>query len=186
MIVSMHHLMGHRILDMAPIPHLVRAQQDAILRIEATALVRRAPPTPDVLAVQIMVRAQRADLLAQEADGRRVFEEVVAVLLAAGAVRLFARDVAVQEVLLGFYGGGGRGEDAEEGGPGVEGGVWNEVGGVLGESWGGGSAGGRVGIGGLRGSHGSLSGRGEKEGVKSSGCSRRWKSELLLKKVKGS
>lgn len=103
MIPRMQHLMRHRILDMPPIPQLVRTQQDPILAIEPATLPRRTPLTPHVLRVDVL--PQFVDLLPQEAYHGAVLQKVVPMLGAARAVGGFFDGVARVEVALSVGGG---------------------------------------------------------------------------------
>lgn len=106
-IPRMHHLMRHRVLDPAPALEQVGAQLDAEPGIEAAehALVRLAAPAADVALVQSA--AELVDVGVQEADDGRVFQQVVALGLAAAAVdRLVAQ---VHIVPVGLLAPGGHG-----------------------------------------------------------------------------
>lgn len=62
----MHHLMGHRILQMPAIPHFVCTHQYPIVRVEPSRLSIRTSSTVNVMARDIS--AQLTDVVAQEAD----------------------------------------------------------------------------------------------------------------------
>lgn len=118
MIVRMHHLMRHGILQMAPIPELVCAQQDAVIRVEATTLGRGAAPAAHVLSIEIV--AQQVEVVAHEAHDGRVLQQPGLLRLAAGAVGRLVQVVFDVEVGVALFWAGGAAEDAEEGRPGVE------------------------------------------------------------------
>lgn len=65
-VIRVNHLMGHRVLQVSLVFHLVCADQNAILRIEAACFPVRAAAAVDVVAVEIA--AQLADVVAEEAD----------------------------------------------------------------------------------------------------------------------
>ena len=58
--------MSHSVLLMSTIPHLVRAEHDAVFRVEASAASGFAAPAADVPVVY--VGAQVVYLVAKEAD----------------------------------------------------------------------------------------------------------------------
>lgn len=67
-VVCMNHLMRQGILQMALIPHLVRANLDPVVRIKTAGLARRAAGASDVVAVE--VSSELADVVAQKTDDR--------------------------------------------------------------------------------------------------------------------
>lgn len=123
-IPRMHHLVRQRILQMPTTAHLIRADQDAMIRTKPTALAhtprlpllggialgvalrhhldaRRAAAAPHVLSVQLAV--QRGNVVVHETDDGAVAEQVLAPLVALGAVARFVADVGVfaEEVFAG-------------------------------------------------------------------------------------
>ena len=72
MIVCVDHLMCHGIFHVTSVSEFVGAQQDAKLRVEATALLCSAALNTHVCLVQVM--AQQVDVVAHEPHYRRVFE----------------------------------------------------------------------------------------------------------------
>jgi len=68
----MHHLMRHRILQMALVPQHVRTNHDTVLRIEPAALRRLAPSTPHVVFVDVL--PQQIDVVPHEPDHGAVLE----------------------------------------------------------------------------------------------------------------
>ena len=116
-VVGVHHLMRHGILHVAAVPELVRAQQDAVLWVEAAALRGSAAPAPHVLGVQIV--AQQVDVVAHEADDGRVLQEPGFVLVAAGAVVFLVQVVLDFEVGFSLLVAGRAAQYAEESRPGV-------------------------------------------------------------------
>ena len=106
-IPSVHHLVRERVLQVAPIPDLVRAEQDPVRGAEPSGLpdhravlrhLSRTPTTHHVLGVQLAV--EPLNLVAQEAHARRVGEEPIAVLLAARAVAGLVGSVPLLAVVL--------------------------------------------------------------------------------------
>ena len=53
MIPRMHHLVRQCILQMAPVPELIRTQHDAMVYMEPATLLRRAHPTMHIARVQV-------------------------------------------------------------------------------------------------------------------------------------
>lgn len=98
MVPGMHHLMRHCILLVSPIPELVRAQQDAMIDVEPSALLARAHPANDVLVVD--TAAQFRDLILQERHDGAVFEEKVAVVFASSAVGFLVYGVLLGKVVV--------------------------------------------------------------------------------------
>ena len=88
--------MGHGVLLVSSVPELVGAQQDAVVDMEASTLLRGAHSAMDVLRVQ--VAAQLGHLVLEELDDGRVLHEVVAVGLAALAERVGFQGVHLFEV----------------------------------------------------------------------------------------
>lgn len=121
--------MRQRILHPAPPLQHIRTQLDPIRGVKPPhhPLMRLAPPTADVGAVQLP--AQLLDVVRQVADDGRVLQQVVALRLAARAVDGFVAPVCVRPVGgLARARHGARGhvveveEAREEGGGGLEGG----------------------------------------------------------------
>ena len=92
---------------------------------------RGAPPTHHILLVQRAV--QRGHLVAQEADGGGVREQVGAVLFAARAIARLVGFVPVFAVVLDPFAGYAPCEDVEVVEPPLHGGVVAGAGGVVGE-----------------------------------------------------
>ena len=97
MVPGVHHLVGHGVLLVSAVPELVGAEQDAVVDVEAAALLGAAHAAVDVLRVQ--VAAQLGHLVLEELDGGRVLQQVVAVGLAPLAVRVGLGLVHLFEVL---------------------------------------------------------------------------------------
>lgn len=111
-IICVHHLVRQRVLEVATIPNLVGAQQDAMARRKPSRLpddgavladVRRTPPADHVRLVQVAI--ERLDLLSQEAYRGRVRKQPVAVLLALLAVALLVPSVAILAIVVHAFGG---------------------------------------------------------------------------------
>lgn len=68
MVISMHHLVRQRILQMPLIPQLIRANPYPIIRIKASRLSGRTSPASYVAAVYISI--QLCYVLSHEADDR--------------------------------------------------------------------------------------------------------------------
>ena len=109
---------------MPSVAHLVGADQDAVVGVEAAALLVVASFANHVRrrnAGAAVGRPQEGDVVRQEADDGAVGEEPVAVGLGARDVPVFVEGVFDAEVGGAFRGGCAAGEDGEEGGPGVVG-----------------------------------------------------------------
>lgn len=135
-IISMHHLMRQRILQMSAIPHLVRADQNAVLRIKAAALLVVAFAAHDAVWSHgrgSVGGTEQVDVVFEEAHDGTVREEPFFVGVGAGDVAVFVYEVFGAEVGGALGRGGAAGEDGEEGGPGVVGCVVG--GGGLGGGW---------------------------------------------------
>lgn len=123
-VVGMHHLVRQRVLHVPAVAHLVRADEDAVLGVEAASLARIAAPAEDAAGVDggaAAAGAEQVDVVFHEAHDGRVGEEPFGVGVAAFAVPFFVEGVANVEVGGAFTRCGGVGEEVEEGGPGVEG-----------------------------------------------------------------
>ena len=101
--MRMNHLMRKRILQMAPIPKLIRTKLDPIIMIKPTRMPMHTPSANDIIRVQLP--AQLGDILVQEANDGTVLEQVVAVFFAAGAVLFFVPYVDVKSVEFFAFGG---------------------------------------------------------------------------------
>lgn len=66
MVIGMHHLMRHRVFQMALMKHMVRTDAYAVVGIEAPCLLTGASSATDISAVEVAV--QLGDLLAQKSD----------------------------------------------------------------------------------------------------------------------
>ena len=66
MIICVHHLMRQCILHVPLVPHLVRADHDAVFGRETTSPAARAASAADVILVKVSM--QLADLLIHETD----------------------------------------------------------------------------------------------------------------------
>jgi hypothetical protein len=124
MIVGVHHLVRQRVLHVSAVAHLVGADQDAVLGIEAAALpgvAFTADHSRGVHGCAAVAGAQEVDVVFEEAHDRRVVEEPFLVVVAALAVDFFVQVVFCAEVGFALPGAGAAGEDGEEGGPGVVG-----------------------------------------------------------------
>lgn len=109
---------------MPSVAHLVCADQDAVVRVEPTALLVVASFADHVrgrYAGAAVAGRQQVDVVRQEADDGAVGEEPVAVGLGSRDVAVFVQGVFDAEVGGAFGGGCAAGEDGEEGGPGVVG-----------------------------------------------------------------
>lgn len=123
-VVRVHHLVRQRVFHVAPVAHLVGADQDAVIRIKATALLVVAFLADDVrggYGGAAVGGPEQGDVVRQEADDGAVGEEPVAVFFGARDVAVFVKGVFDAEVGGALGGSGGAGEDGEEGGPGVVG-----------------------------------------------------------------
>lgn len=87
--------MRQRILQVAPVPHRIAANQDAVLGVEPAALARDAPigrqlggapPTQDIRGVHLAAVVQLGDAVVEEEHRRRVGEQPVAEPFGAGDV----------------------------------------------------------------------------------------------------
>lgn len=100
--------MGQGVLEVAAVAHLVGADEDAVGGLEAAALaldlqVRgqagRAPAADDAGRAHGPAVVELGDLVVEEADGRTVGEQPVAVLLAPPHVALLVGPVPVLPVV---------------------------------------------------------------------------------------
>lgn len=91
--------MRDRVLHHAPLLYHIRTQLNTICRIKAALhpLKRLTAPTADIRLVQLS--AQFLDVARQVVDDGRVFQEIVALFLAAIAVGAFEADVGVGPVV---------------------------------------------------------------------------------------
>lgn len=123
-VVGVHHFVRERVFHVPAVAHLVGADEDAVLRVEAAALLRVAFAADDARGGDggaAVAGAEEVDVVLHEANYGRVGEEPFLVGVAALAVCGFVEGVFYPEVGFALARGGGVGEDGEEGGPGVEG-----------------------------------------------------------------
>lgn len=118
MIIGVYHLMRHGVFHMSSISELVRAQQDAELWVETTALLCSAALNTHVGLVQVMT--EQVDVVSHEAYYGRVFQQPFPVLLCTLDIALLVDLIFDVEVGFSFLGCCASGENGEEGGPCVE------------------------------------------------------------------
>jgi len=118
MIVCVDHFVCHSIFHVTSIPELVGAQQDAIVRVKATALLCGAALNTHIRLIQVMT--QQVDVVAHEAYYRRIFQQPFAILFCACNVAVFVDCVFDVEVGLSFLRRCASSQNVEKGGPGVE------------------------------------------------------------------
>ena len=100
-VVGVHHLVRQRVLHVSAVAHLVGADQDAVLGIEAAALsgvAFTADHARGVHGCAAVARAQQVDVVFEEAHDWRVVEEPFFVVVAALAVDFFVEVVFCAEV----------------------------------------------------------------------------------------
>lgn len=102
MVVRVHHFMRHGVLDVAPALDAIRAQQDAVRRVEPALLLPVAPAAVDVgrgkpAAAAAVAAAELLEVRLQEPDDGAVGEQEVAVGLAARAIGGLVADVLVAQ-----------------------------------------------------------------------------------------
>lgn len=123
-VVGVHHFVRERVFHVASVSHLVRANQNTVVGIKASALLVVAAFAHDSRRCDrsaAIAGAEQVDVVAEEADYGAVGEEPVAVGFGAGDVAVFVEGVFGAEVGCALGGGCAAGEDGEEGGPGVVG-----------------------------------------------------------------
>lgn len=140
MVVRMHHLMRQRVLQVAPVPHRIAADQDAMLGVEPPALALDAavrgqtggaPAAQDVGGVHAAAVVELGDAVVEEQDGGRVGEQPVAEVLGAAHVAGLVGAEARLAVVEHAFGRDAAGEDVEVGDPPFGAGVEAGAGGVV-------------------------------------------------------
>jgi hypothetical protein len=108
-VVGVHHLVRQRVLHVAAVAHVVCADQDAVVRVEAAALFGGALAADDARGVQgcaAVGGAEQVDVVFEEAHDGRVGEEPFLVVVAARDVGGFVQVVFDAEVGFALAGGG--------------------------------------------------------------------------------